>query len=207
MKHAALQAATRSSVHPTAIMRMRWVVTRKSESSLKARLVVLRFAFPESGAKPTTSPTVSRRGRQLFLTVARTQGMRVFKADAKTAFLQGSVGDQELLCEPVSELSQALGLEHQQCVQPRKTVCGLTDAPHAWWERVKKRHNKSGMENLDNRIVLLELPTARRDNVGLLGQLKWLATQVIPQVSAPWPQCFKQTNLLDVRWFGLRHRC
>ena len=63
--------------------------------------------------------------------------MRVFKGDAKTAFLQGSVGDQELLCEPIAELSQALGLEHHQCVRLRKSVYGLIDAPRAWWERVE----------------------------------------------------------------------
>ena len=63
--------------------------------------------------------------------------MRVFKGDAKTAFLQGSVGDQELICEPIAELSQALGLEHQQCVRLRKSVYGLIDAPRAWWERVE----------------------------------------------------------------------
>ena len=63
--------------------------------------------------------------------------MRVFKCDAKTAFLQGSVGEQELLCEPITELSQALGLEHNQCVRLRKSVYGLVDAPRAWWECVE----------------------------------------------------------------------
>ena len=58
----------------------------------------------------------------------------------KTAFLQGSVGDQELHCEPIAELSQALGLEHHQCVRLRKSVYGLIDAPRAWWERVENRH-------------------------------------------------------------------
>ena len=41
MKHAAAQAATRSGVHPTALTRMRLVITRKSDSKLKARLIVL----------------------------------------------------------------------------------------------------------------------------------------------------------------------
>ena len=31
--------------------------------------------------------------------------MKVFKGDAKTAFLQGSVGDQELHCKPIAELA------------------------------------------------------------------------------------------------------
>ena len=90
---------------------MRWVITRKPGDSLKARLVIQGFTDPQ-GAKPTASPTVSRRGRQLFLTVAGSLRMKVFKGNAKTAFLQGSVGDQELHCEPIAELAQALGLEH-----------------------------------------------------------------------------------------------
>ena len=68
--------------------------------------------------------------------------MKVFKGDAKTAFLQGSVGDQELHCEPIAELAQALGLEHHQCVRLRKSVYGLIDAPRAWWERVETDMNK-----------------------------------------------------------------
>ena len=59
--------------------------------------------------------------------------MKVFKGDAKTAFLHGSVGDQELHCEPIAELAQALGLE---------SVYGLIDAPRAWWERVETDMNK-----------------------------------------------------------------
>ena len=93
-------------------MRMRWVITRKSDDSLKARSVIQGFTDPQLGAKPTASPSVSRRGRQLFLTVAGSLRMKVFNGDAKTAFLQGSVGDQELHCEPIAELAQALGPEH-----------------------------------------------------------------------------------------------
>ena len=106
-------------------MRMRWAITRKPDNSLKARLVVQGFTDPQLGAKPTASLTVSSRGRQLFLTVAGSLRMRVFKGDAKTSFLQGSVGDQELLCESIAELSQALGLEPHQCVRLRKSVRGL----------------------------------------------------------------------------------
>ena len=106
------------------------------------------FTDLQLGAQPTASPMVSRRGGQLFLTVAGSQGMRVFKADAKTAFLQGSVGDQEVHCEPVDELSQALGLEHHQCVRLRKSVYGLADAPRARWERVEKDKTSQGWRTL-----------------------------------------------------------
>ena len=42
----------------------------KPDDSLKARLVIQGFTDPQLGAKPAASPRVSRRGRQLFLTVA-----------------------------------------------------------------------------------------------------------------------------------------
>ena len=142
LKHAAVEAATRSGLQCKSLMRMRWVITRKSDDSLKARLVIQGFTDPQLGAKPSASPTVSRRGRQLFLTVARSLRMKVFKGDAKMTFLQGSVGDQELHCEPIAELAQALGLEHHQCVRLRKSVYGLIDAPRAWWERVETDMNK-----------------------------------------------------------------
>ena len=142
LKHAAVEAATRSGLQCKSLMRMRRVITRKSDDSLKARLVIQGFTDPQLGATPTASPTVSRRGRQLFLTVAGSLGMKVFKGDAKTAFLQGSVGDQELHCEPIAELAQALGLEHHQCVRLRKSVYGLIDAPRAWWERVETDMNR-----------------------------------------------------------------
>ena len=70
LKHAAVEAATRSGLQCKSLMRMRWVITRKPDDSLKARLVIQGFTDPQLGAKPTASPTVSRRGRQLFLTVA-----------------------------------------------------------------------------------------------------------------------------------------
>ena len=71
-------------------------------------------------------------------------------------------------------------------------------------------------------MVLLDLSSARRkqreDPVtakelaglrGLLGQLMWLATQVVPQLQAPlslplFHLSWRQTNLRDGHWFGLR---
>ena len=73
-------------------MPMRWVITRKPDDSLKARLVIQGFTDPQLGAKPTASPTVSRRGRQLFQTVAGSLRMRSLKGDAKNGLLTGIGG-------------------------------------------------------------------------------------------------------------------
>ena len=129
LKHAPVEAATRLGLQCKSLMRMRWVITRKPDDSLKARLVIQGFTDPQPGAK-------------LFLTVAGSLRMRVFTGDAKTPFLQGSVRDQELHCEPIAELAQALGLEHHLCVRLRKSVYVLIDAPRAWWERVETDMNK-----------------------------------------------------------------
>ena len=61
LKHAAVEAATRSGLQCKSLMRMRWIITRKSDDSLKARLVIQGFTDPQLAAKPTASPTVSRR--------------------------------------------------------------------------------------------------------------------------------------------------
>ena len=60
------------------------------------------------------------------------------QSPCKDCFFARSVGDPELHCEPVAEVSQAMGLEHHQCVQLRKSVYVLTDAPRARWERFEK---------------------------------------------------------------------
>ena len=105
--------------------------TRNNSEISNGRLGIHR----QLGAKPTATPTLSRRGRQLICDCGR---ITMFKADAKTAFLQGSVQDQELHGELVAELSQAWGLEHHQCVHLRKAVYGLTDAPRACGKEPRK---------------------------------------------------------------------
>ena len=66
LKHAVVEAATRSGLQCKSLMRMSWVVTRKPDDSLNAHLVTQGFTDPQLGATPAASPRVSRRGRQLF---------------------------------------------------------------------------------------------------------------------------------------------
>ena len=89
LKHAAVEAATRSGLQCKSLMRMRWVITRKSDDSLKARLVIQGFTDPQLGAKPTASPTVSRRGRQLLFDGGRVLGMKVSRVMRKRPFCKG----------------------------------------------------------------------------------------------------------------------
>ena len=140
-------------------MRMRWVVTFKDDGSLKARLVVQGFTDQRHGKIPTSSPTASRRSRQVFLTLAAPFGFQTHEGDVKCAFLQGDLDEQRVddddddddgdnfkiesaqpvsdtFCEPVPKLSRKLQLEHHQCIRLSKAVYGLLNAPRRWYHRV-----------------------------------------------------------------------
>ena len=71
VKYSVVEAASRQGISPSALMKkMRWTVTVKDDGSLKARMVVQGFTDQRLGNIPTSSPTASRRSRQIFLTLA-----------------------------------------------------------------------------------------------------------------------------------------
>ena len=129
MKYQVVCAASRQGLSAGQLMRMRWIITLKDDDTLKARLVVQGFTDPEWGSVATSSPTCSRRARQIFFALSAALQFRVVKGDVKCAFLQGDTGGREILCEPVNKLREALGHEHYECVQLTKSVYGLGDAP------------------------------------------------------------------------------
>ena len=133
-------------------MKMRSVVTFKDEGSLKARLVVQGFTDQRLGKIPTSSSNASRRSRQIFLTLAASLRFQTHKGDVTCAFLQGDLDEQRVdddddddnfkiesaqpvsdtFCEPVTELSRKLHLEHHQCIRLLKAVYGLVNPRRVW---------------------------------------------------------------------------
>ena len=156
VKYSVVETASRQGISPSALMKMRWVVTLTDDCSLKARLVVQRFTDQRLGKIPTSSPTASRRSRQIFLTLAGSLGFQTHKRDVKCAFLQGDLDEQRVddddddvkfkiesgqpfsdtFCEPVTEFSRKLQLEHHQCIRLLKAVYGLVNAPRRRYHRV-----------------------------------------------------------------------
>ena len=118
--------------------------------------MVQGFTDQRLGKIPTSSPTASRRSRQIFLTLAASLGFQTREGDVKCAFLQEDLDEQhanddddndnfkiesgqpvsDAFCEPVPQLSQKLQVEHHQCVRLLKTVYGLVNAPRRWCHRV-----------------------------------------------------------------------
>ena len=93
--------------------------TRLNIQSSIGRLEVSQI--PKLGAKPTASPTVTTSlhdgGR-----ITENAGVQSRCEDG--LFYRDLVGNQELHCESVAELSQALGMGHQLCVQLRNVLGG-----------------------------------------------------------------------------------
>ena len=119
------------SIPPERIMRMRWVLTYKEKGSAKARIVVVGFEDPDLETLVSSSPTMSRRTRQLVYQLGVMKGWRSMKADVKAAFLQGSSSQlaRQVYARPVPEPARALGVEPGQAVQVAKAAYGLVNAP------------------------------------------------------------------------------
>ena len=96
VEYSAVEVASRQGISPSALMTMRWVVTFKDDCSLKARLVVQGFTDQRLGKIPPSSPTASRRSRQIFLTLAASLGFQTQKGDVKCALLQGDLDEQRV---------------------------------------------------------------------------------------------------------------
>ena len=132
-EHAVVEAATRKGITPAALMKMRWVVTTKADDGLKARPVVQGFTDTRLGKIQTSSPTSSRRARQIFLTTVASLQFQCHKGDVRCAFLQGDLDgtgirednsaqdveaadgaqlQEDVFCEPSPKLAQKMGLEH-----------------------------------------------------------------------------------------------
>ena len=137
----------------SALMKMRWVVTFKDDGLLKARLVVQRFHGPKTWQDPNV---LSRRSRQIFLTLAASLGFQTHKETSSVHFFKGDWDEQhaddhdddagkiesvqpvsDTFCEPVTEfVSKAAIGAIISGVRLLKVVYGLVNAPRRWYRRV-----------------------------------------------------------------------
>ena len=137
---AAVRRAARDQVPQDRLVRMRWVLTYKDTGQPKGRIVLIGFEDPDLEKIQSSSPTMSRRTRQLALQFSSIRRWRTLKADVRAAFLQGESGEatRALFAKPVPELAAAMNLKEDEVVQVLKTAYGLIHAPAAWYQCVKK---------------------------------------------------------------------
>ena len=108
------------------VLSSRWVITRKSDGSVKARLVVR--GFEEQDYPQSDSPTASNNSLKLFFALASNECMNIRSMDVTSAFLQGEPLARKVFMEPPAEVKR------QGFVwKLNKSVYGLYDASRKWF--------------------------------------------------------------------------
>ena len=122
------------------IMRMRWVLSYKDTGAPKARIVIVGYEDPDLESLVSSSPTMTRRTRQLVFQQAALRSWRTLKADVKSAFLQTSPTQlsRSVFAQPVPELARAMGLKEGQAIQLAKAAYGLINAPAEWHRDISR---------------------------------------------------------------------
>ena len=139
------------------ILKMRWILTWKLDDNPgdqeplkrdsggnplkpKARAVVLGYMDPQYEFRPSASPTMSRSTRQMFLQKCADHQFLVEKGDISGAFLQGDEfgSSRSLVCEPLPEICEALGVAAATPMLLTKAAYGLVEAPIQWFLSVSR---------------------------------------------------------------------
>ena len=120
---------------------MRWVLTWKvvpesADRKAKARAVILGYQDPRYEHKQTSSPTLSRAGRQLFLSFCARNHFRIKKGDVSSAFLQGDVLEDDMHVVPTAEICEALQIPAGSITRLQRAAYGLVEAPLWWYKTV-----------------------------------------------------------------------
>ncbi|CAK0860660.1 unnamed protein product [Prorocentrum cordatum] len=134
---------------PADVIRCRWVLTRKSDGTAKARPVLLGYQTKDIGQEPTASPTASRRARNLLLTVAAANSWAIVKGDVPSAFLQANDLKKDLFVEADEALSAEFGVQPGQVLRVVKPGYGIGEAPRKWWQTVEQDFAKLGLQACD----------------------------------------------------------
>ena len=132
------------------LMSMRWVLTYKESGAAKARIVIVGYQDPDLATLVSSSPTMSRRTRQLVYQQATLRKWKTLKADVRAAFLQTAPTQISrcVFAKPVPELARAMHLQDGEAVQIAKACYGLVNAPAEWFRDVNKTLVSLGMTQL-----------------------------------------------------------
>ena len=113
-----------------------WVLTEKQDQ-IRARLTAR--GYEEVGDFPKDSPTMQKASLRIVLALATASNWQVETTDIKSAFLQGSPLDREVLVRPPKEANLKGYLW-----KLKKCLYGLKDASRNWYLKVKKKLEELG---------------------------------------------------------------
>jgi len=118
---------------------LRWVVTTKiidNQPTKKARLCAR--GFEEDQNFRTDSPTCTREGIRIILSLIASRRWNLNSIDIKTAFLQGNKLERTVIVKPPREAKT------EKLWLLKKCIYGLADASRYWYLKVKEELSKLG---------------------------------------------------------------
>ena len=147
----ALSAKEQGKLDIRRIMKMRRVLTFKSDGRSKARLVVLGYEAPNLVESQVSPPTLSKLGKMIILSIVANNAWMLESADVSSAFLQ-SVQDMEkedLFVYAPARCVGADGSQDTAVLKLTRTFYGLCSAPKSWYDTVTATLKKSGWVQLE----------------------------------------------------------
>ena len=105
---------------------VRWVITKKAEGTVKARLVALGYQENSSNIQKD-SPTCNRDSIRLLLT----ESWKLQHIDVQAAFLQGKKISRDVFIIPLKEA------ETRKIWKLNKCIYGLVDRPRMWYVELR----------------------------------------------------------------------
>ena len=146
-----MSVCQRAGIARERVMTVRWVHTWKvaedtGETKAKVRLVAKGFTDPYLTESRSESPTLSRFSRQLILQLSASRGFRLRKGEVKTACLSGDREEarRDVYAGPPQETRDKFQIRREQVLKLESAVCGLRNAPRAWWKRVVRDLTQTG---------------------------------------------------------------
>ena len=122
-------------------MSTRWVITQKTDGSVKARLVAR--GFEETEFIQSDSPTAGKETLRALIAISSSMGWKCCTIDIKAAFLQGKYITREIYLKPPPE-----GAMIGRLWKLKKCVYGLNDASRTWYFRVRDELIQNNSNNL-----------------------------------------------------------
>ena len=133
------------------------VIREDGMAKAKARIVLIGYKHPDLAKRDprtgksllqTSSPTLSRLGRNLLLQAGAMDNHILEAADAKSAFLQAdhTIGANRLFTNAVAEISHAFHVPYNTALEIVGAIYGLTNAPRVFWLDADEKFQKLGGE-------------------------------------------------------------
>ena len=180
---------------PKTVMGMRWVLTRKADQTAKARLVVLGFQAHNLCEVETSSPTMSKLGRNCVLAIAAAMGFIVKSGDVTSAFLQTGISleDENLHVLAPPELSAIFGAQHgeQLVLKVRETFYGCAHAPRKWFEKCVNTMSKLNWKQLKGDRYIFALYETDKDGHQILVGIAGIHVDDYLIAGSPTPKLFQ----------------